>query len=40
MTSGTPALHGELLVDDGTQIDRTREQATVAFANCVSALVK
>jgi hypothetical protein len=40
MTSGTPSLHGELMVDDGTQMDRTREQETVAFATCIAALVK
>jgi len=40
MTSGTPALHGQLTVDDGTQVDRTKEQASEAFIRCIAPLVK
>jgi len=40
MTNGTPLLHGELMVDDGTQIDRRQEQPSAAFSKCISALVK
>lgn len=40
MTSGTPALHGQLTVDDGTQVDRTKEQASQAFMRCIALLVK
>ena len=40
MTSGTPALHGQLTVDDGTQVDRTKEQASQAFMKCVAPLVR
>jgi hypothetical protein len=40
MTNGTPLLHGELMVDDGSQIDRSQDQASAAFTKCISALVK
>jgi hypothetical protein len=40
MTNGTPLLHGELMVDDGTQIDRSHDQASAAFTKCISVLVK
>ena len=40
MTNGTPLLHGELTVDDGTQLDRSQEQASAAFTRCISVLVK
>src|SRR4051812_49106631 len=33
--TGTPMFHGKLSVDDGTQVDRSQDDGSVAFSRCV-----
>ena len=39
MTGGAPEVRGNMAVDDGTQIDRTREYDGQLFAKCIAAFL-
>ena len=39
LTSGAPEIHANMQVDDGTQVDRTKEFDNRPFGQCVARFV-